>query len=112
MKKLKNIGLFIIMYLFNIIVEIDIFLNVLIFFGQPTETISSHFGRVWPNSAFAKFIDMLFFWQRVPSHCRSAIDKDINPEKDLLPKEKTEVRVVQILILGSILFIIIHALTR
>ena len=101
MRTIKNIFLFIGLYIANIITEIDILINVFGFFGQPGETISSHFGRMWPNSAFAKFIDILFFWQRVPSHCRHAIAPHIDPKKDLLPKrpEKYLIRIAMFIMI-------------
>jgi hypothetical protein len=107
---LKNIGWFILMYLFNIILEIDIFCNVVFFFGQPGETISSHFGRSFPNSLFAIFIDWLFFWQKVQSHCRNAAltpTFNFDESKDLIPKKKAEQRIAQILITSFFIFIII-----
>jgi hypothetical protein len=108
-KILKSIGWFILMYLFNIIYELDVFINVLIFFGQPKETISSHFGRCFPNSWFAKFVDLLFSWQKVQSHCRdAALSFRGSTKKDLIPKATAEQRVVQIFIVLFFIFIIIH----
>lgn len=108
MKVLKNIGWFIGMYLANIIIEIDIFLNVVLFFGATGETISSHMGRVFPNSLFAKFIDKLFFFQRVHSHCQNAAKSfHGNSDDDLIPKANKTERIMQILIVSAILFIII-----
>jgi hypothetical protein len=112
MKKIiKNILWFLGMYIANIVVEIDIFINVVIFFGQPGETISSHFGRSFPNSLFAKFVDKLFFWQRVQSHCRNAAltpTFDFDESKDLIPKAKAEQRVLQICIIAFFIFIVIR----
>jgi hypothetical protein len=53
---------FIILYLTNILLGIDHLGNT-IMFGDPDETISARFGRRWPNSLFARFIDFIFFWQ-------------------------------------------------
>lgn len=111
MKVLKNILWFIGMYLANIILEIDIFANVIIFFGQPGETISSHFGRSFPNSLFAKFVDKLFFWQKVQSHCQHAAltpTFNFDESKDLIPKAKAEQRVFQIFLVAFYIFIILY----
>jgi len=105
----KNIGWFIGMYIANIVVEFDIAVNVVLFFGQPGETISSHFGRSFPNSLFAKFVDKLFFWQRVQSHCQhAALSFHGNPKDDLIPKATAEQRVIQIVIFCFFLFIILY----
>lgn len=70
----------IIQYIKNILVGLDQFINALML-GDPDETMSSRAGRVWPKSAWRKFIDKLFFWQS--NHCHKAIEKN-EGKKDLL----------------------------
>jgi hypothetical protein len=68
-------------YVMNILIGIDQLGNTLMF-GDPDETISSRAGRRWPNSAWSKFINTLFFWQK--QHVSNAIEEDEAAEDDLI----------------------------
>jgi len=104
---LKKIGWFIGLYLSNIIMWIDCGSNVIFLFGFWNETISSHLGRAFPNSLFAKFVDKLFFWQKVQSHCQNAILHYIDPTNDLIPPKIAEKKVAQIIIFCLFIFVIL-----
>ena len=104
--KIKKIGLFIGLYLTNIIMAIDQLGNALMF-GDHDETISSRFGRRWPNSFFYWFIDTLFSWQPVNRHVISAIEEDEGKD-DILP-DRPEKTLLKIFIV-VIFFIIILGL--
>ena len=45
-------------FIVNILLTIDQAINVLML-GDPDETVSSRAGRVFPNSDWAKFIDII-----------------------------------------------------
>jgi hypothetical protein len=60
-------------YLFNLLISVDQLVNA-VFGGDPDETISSRLGRNYPNTWFAKFVDVLFFWQT--NHTKEAIESD------------------------------------
>ncbi len=81
---LKLSGLFFAKYILNILITIDQAINSIVMFGAPDETISSRAGRRWPNSLWAKSIDLLFFWQPVKRHVISAIENEYAQKGDLL----------------------------
>ena len=97
-KAIKFIG----KYLYNIAMAIDQLGNALMF-GCHDETISSRFGRRYPNSLFAKFINGLFFWQT--NHVKSAIEHD-EGYYDLLPDGREKKYLIKIFI-GAIIIIIL-----
>lgn len=99
---MKKIIKFIGKYLLNIAISIDQLGNALSF-GSPDETISSRFGRRFPNSLFAKFINILFFWQN--DHVREAIEYDEGKE-DLLPDGKEKKYLLKIAV-GIIIITVI-----
>ena len=81
---LKWIGKIIALYFLNILLGIDHLGNT-IMAGDPDESISARFGRRWPNSFFAKFINKLFFWQN--NHVIEAWkDEQVDPigDEDLI----------------------------
>lgn len=93
---------FILKYLLNVAIAIDQLGNALMF-GDPDETISSRYGRRYPNSFFAWFINGLFFWQN--NHVKSAIELDRGKD-DLLPYGREKKYLIKILI-GVIIIIIL-----
>ena len=66
----------------NLLLGIDQYYNVLMF-GDPDETISSRDGRRWHETPWAKFINLLFWWQK--DHTKNAIETDENYKRDLIP---------------------------
>ena len=99
---MKGVIKFIGKYIYNVVMALDQLGNT-IMFGDHDETISSRFGRRYPNSLFAKFINILFFWQT--NHVRSAIEHD-EGKYDLLPDNKEEKYLIKIFIGAIIIFMI------
>ena len=46
--------------------------------GDFDETISSRAGRLWPNSLWTKFINLLVWWEK--DHCQTHIEPDIGKD--------------------------------
>jgi len=72
------------LYIMNSLISIDQLYNAVAMFGDPDETISSRAGRRWPNSLWAKFIDLLFFAQKGKRHVLAAIEEDEQFKEDLI----------------------------
>ena len=70
-------------YILNILVSIDQFVNV-IFGGAPDETISSRLGRNYPNSILYKIVNFIFFWQE--NHCEEEIEPESHREDAIVRK--------------------------
>ena len=87
-------------YLVNVAMAINQFINTLAG-GHPDECISSRFGRRWPDSWFARFIDHLFFFDK--DHTENAIEFD-EGSRDVAPDNSQTI--VAILIIVIVLYII------
>ncbi len=101
--KIKKIGKFFELYLLNLLISLDQFVNATLA-GDPDETISSRLGRRWPNSLTAKIVNILFFWQRAKAHCIAAIEPD-EGKNDLLPN-MTEAKIVKVIVIVFLIIVI------
>lgn len=81
-------------YLFNILITIDQGFNVILFFGEPDETISARLYRNENNKyykPFRKIVDFIFlhlFNQK--NHCQSAFNSELI--RSDLPKRYKDIR--------------------
>lgn len=62
-------------YIKNIFIATDQWINAVLCFGDPDETISARLGRNWKGTWMYRFVDFLFSWQKregSTSHCENA----------------------------------------
>jgi hypothetical protein len=114
MKSIKNFFIFLWLYIGNILIAIDQLGNTIMAGGED-ETISSRAGRRWPSSWWAKFIDLLFFAQKIKTgkrHVIQAIEPPRNARRDLIPENMTSARAVKYIVWIILALLIIYIICK